>query len=263
MGTRTVAGGTKRYTSMFGKRRSHLLTGVILLAASVLISVVSFVSSNPAPFIALGIACAILGLITLTLPDELKTAPAMNVLLSSAVLAIDSSLQGLSEAKTNGAPSAIYLPPGPDGIVYAYLPLGSSVADIGKMQSAPTKLGGSESGVRVVPIGAEVTHIPEISESQDDAPISLTEGLENVLVDSSDLCSSVNVIEVGEDLILELSGLKVRLDVAKNYSKYLGSIQASLAACVVAYSRKRPVVILSESLVRNNLFVRLKFWSAS
>jgi hypothetical protein len=266
-------------------RRNHSIVSIILIMGGLLIIGFSywiFAIPSSVPLVALGVACIILGATAAALPRQLTASPAMQMLLGSTALAIDSTLEeiindkqesGDGDPKSSNQDSAsgplklqdtIYLPPSREGTIYAYVPLQRidiTHLNFEEISKAPIAFRKGMSGVRILPIAAEIGKIPELSSNEEDrdnehSP-ALDEALEFILISSAELCSNLNIVEVGNELILEMIDIKVTVE-AKNYTRVLGSIPASIAACAIASVTRKPVIIQDETRNEKSLLVRFR-----
>jgi hypothetical protein len=262
--------------------KSNTLASIILIIGGSLISGTSYfmlsTETTQTSFVALGIACIMLGMMSAALPEKLLGSSSMKAILGSAMLAIDFTLQQVcripsectdskfedtSQSSVHDSPRrGVYLPPSEDGIIYAFVPFGKSVdqPDLSLMSSAPLEFDAKSYGMRVFPIGARIREINEVFGKEEAPEVSspmISESLEYVLVDSAEICSAINLIELESELILEIKDIKVQIQ-TKNYTQLLGSIPASLAACVIAAVRRQPVVIIDEINSDRTVLVRFR-----
>ena len=218
---------------------SYFNFGAAIGAFGAVVAYLSYFILYSVPFTALGVACVILGAATLTLPERPVPRGAVRGVIHASVLNVEALLEEF-DAKER----ATYMPPR-DGLAVAYVPLGSntSVPTPGDLSAAPRRLVSEIDGVpvlMVVPPGAELVRANELTEGS-----GLEDALEYVLVEVSELCSSVKAVTDQDRLVVELKGVKVKTEAAK-YLLCLGSIPASVAASTAAAVARRGLVFLSE-----------------
>ncbi len=63
-------------------------------------------------------------------------------------------------------------------------------------------------------------------------------------MDLTEICESVKVVE-GEDVVIEVRSPRSSIG-AHRFKKVLGSLEASMAACIVAAKLKLPIYVASE-----------------
>jgi hypothetical protein len=249
----------------FSSLESYRVVGAILGVAGVAMAALSVVitgnSSNG--FFALGLATILIGVTAFFLPRQIKASGAMNVMIEDAAISTDKILESVvvpyirnlsqqHEVHDNRTDRTLFLPPN-GSTIYAFVPVrdsNSEVQDLTKIRSAPFAGIASSfmqvEGVLVYPVGATLPNLPELKRSEGALPVSIQDALEFVLVDSTEVCSSLNSSEIGDTVIVELSGIKVNT-AGKSYPKFLGSIPASLAASVTTTIRAKPVSIVDET----------------
>jgi hypothetical protein len=263
---------------------------MVLSLAGIVILILSLAIFHNNGFAALGIATLLIGITAASLPRRIEASDAFQILTEDAALSTDrilesvlpsltnSKLGGLTQIETSDVKNGdkelslleqtVFLPP-KDGFVSAFVPIGNSKHAPDEMGSAPfaAALSGSQSiqslaGVRVYPVGASVPNIPALKNDGDGTSslISIQDALEFVLIESSGVCSTLNSSELGENIIVEMDGIKIKTTYP-SYLKYLGSIPSSLVASVIATIRNKPVSIVDETDTLDRKLVRLKLWS--
>jgi hypothetical protein len=272
----------------------YSFAATILVLAGAAILALSLLVYHSNGFAALGIAAILIGVTAASLPRKLEASGGMQVMIEDAAISTDRILasvlpyledskesrktQNLVDLETQIDKSpkeqeaqlgrTVFLPPN-GSIVRAFVPTKNSNArlDPSQMKSAPfagalstTSHPENLQGVLVYPVGATVPNIPELKTDQDSTTVSIQDALEFVLVESTELCTSLNSSEIGENVIVEMDGIKIKTQ-GKSYVKYLGSIPASLAAAVVATVKSKAVSIVDESDTLDRKLVRLKVWS--
>jgi hypothetical protein len=204
------------------------------------VAALSFAILISVPFTALGIACVILGLTLLWLPEQAVPAGAVRSVLEGATLTIEALLEEFDATE-----KAVYLPP-KAGLVTAFIPLKTNpeTPSVQAMLDAPRRVlteAGGKPGLLVIPPGAELVRATYPSEEP-----GLEGAVQYLLTEASELCSSAKLVESADQIILELKGIKVKTEAAR-YNLCLGSIPASLAACVVTAIKKRPLYLASQN----------------
>jgi hypothetical protein len=209
----------------------------------------SYFVAGVVPLTALGIACIILGFTTLSLPRHLGGGPALRAMLQGATLSVEAVL-GQSRVGR-----ATYLPPAGDGMVSAYIPLGSKATNLSleEMRRAPKSLvENDQSGLLVYPVGSQLSRIPEIKDG-----ISIEEGLKHILVESLNICSRVMTEENGNVIVVGMKDADTDAE-GQRYRDSLGSLPSSLAACVIATLQDKAVTLLEERRSGDRLIARFK-----
>jgi hypothetical protein len=241
----TLVGGQvlERLSRLDGQLREFASTKGTTLSALVLagfgtgLTLYSYLIVNIVPLVALGISCVILGFTAVSLPRYIGGGPGLRAMLQGATLGVEALLEQSTARK------ATYLPPSNGGAISAYVPISSETKtpSLSEMRSAPKNLVGSnQKGVLVYPVGSELTRIPEFQDG-----LSLEETLKYVLVESANICSRVMADETDSLIIVGMKDADVNIQ-GQRYLDSLGSLPASLAACVIAALHNRPVTLLEE-----------------
>jgi len=197
----------------------------------------SYFIANSVPLVALGISCVILGFTAVSLPRYIGGGPGLRAMLQGATLSVEALLEQFTVRR------ATYLPPHNGGAVSAYVPISpeTETPSLNEMRLTPKSLVYSEQkGVLVYPVGSELTRIPEVQDG-----LSLEETLRYVLVESANICSRVMAEETESLIIVGMKDADVNIQ-GQSYLNSLGSLPASLAACVIAVLRNKPVTLLEE-----------------
>ncbi len=267
-------------------QRGYQVVGAILGVAGIAIvalSVVIFRTPNDGLF-ALGLATILIGVTAAFLPRQIKASGAMQVMIEDAAISTDKILESVvlpylgspsqqekkkedEQEQENRTERTVFLPPN-GSTVYAFVPIkdgNSELLDLTKMKSAPFAGIASPTsqidGVLVYPVGATIPSLPELKRGESTTPLSIQDALEFVLIESTEVCSALSSSEIGETVIVEMDGIKVNT-AGKSYSKFLGSIPASLVASIVATIRAKPVSIVDETdSPDGKKLVRFKVWS--
>jgi hypothetical protein len=208
-----------------------------LASFGTVLALYSYFAVNLIPLVALGISCIVLGFTAVSLPRRTIGGSGMRAMLQGATL----SVEGLLEQCT--VRRATYLPPSEGGVISAYIPLGpqTDIPSLEEMRRAPRSLTADEQkGVLLYPIGSQLSRIPEFQDG-----LSLEERLRYILVDSSNICSSVVADDTGSHIVVGMRGADVTIQ-GQRYLASLGSLPSSLAACVIATLHDKPVTLLEE-----------------
>jgi hypothetical protein len=244
---------------------SYSSLGLAVVLAGIVIALISYFLIHSAPFISLGLASIIIGSSCFLLPTNVSGSSAMGALLESSILSTEDALSELSKeafalpilerstgfekSESDRGVSAIYLPQGRDHRAQVFLPLDSKVtrSQIELMQSAPGPIeffkGDRNRGIKIMPAGSRIGML--LQERIENHGLDLEDQLRKILIDSTELCSSLTMSETETEIVLDLENIQVSVD-APIYFKTLGSIPCSVAASVVASIRNQPLVILDE-----------------
>jgi len=229
----------------------YLSIGFCLIGFGSVLSAFSYFILTNTSLTALGLASIILGATAASLPEQLVPRNAVKAMLRGATLNIEALLE---EFEVKGG--ALYLPPR-DGSVSVYLPLASNPkpATIEAIRTAPRRvmtMAEGEPGLMVFPPAAELVRAAELGED-----IKLEEALRYLLVDVTELCSTVRASEVEDQIVLEMKNVKIGTE-APRYRALLGTIPSSLAACAIATVTKRGVCLLDETVYADLVKCRFK-----
>lgn len=241
--------------------------GLGLIVAGVIFAPFCYLVIYSIPLTMLGTASAIIGIVMLLTPHHLVPHQVVKALITGSTNNIEAILE-----EFNANHKAIYLPPR-EGRIYTYIPLliNPTVPTSREIEKAPrrviTHINGSP-GLIIYPPGSEVVKLAGLSEASDpqSALYNIESNLSYVLLDFTELVSGVKVnilkaqfIEPDKEsetefkkalksarINLELKGVKIQSETPR-FTRILGSLPLSIAACVVATATQRPVKILSES----------------
>jgi hypothetical protein len=265
---RHLVGLQQRGYSFLGETLS--LIGVILLILSAAV-----LKSNG--FAALGISAILIGITAMSLPKKIEASGSMKIMVEDAAISTDRILESnsaiLAPPSEDGGSlleRTVFLPP-IGGVVQAFVPSSSiktTGVDLDLIRSAP--FGGAFSslskeklppGVLVYPVGATIPSLPELKVNEDDVDVipPIQNALPFVLVEVAELCTAVNSSEIGENIIVELEGVK-KIPLGKAYETYLGSVPASLVATTIATVRGKAVSIVEETDTPTRKVLSIKVW---
>ena len=192
------------------------------------------------PFVALGIACVIIGANLVLLPDNPVPTHQIRAMMEGACVNIEALLEEFDASER-----AVYLPPR-EGRVYAFVPLANGVGSgLYGFEKAPlrvlTEVSG-EPGWFLFPPGSEVVRLSVLSEDY-----GVEEALNYVMVDFLEAVQSVKTVEDGGRVVVELRVPRVSTDFPR-FQRVLGSVPCSLAGCVLASVLGRPVLFSDEEV---------------
>lgn len=234
--------------------------GVGLVGFGAILAPFSYFVLVNVPLTSLGLALAILGLVVLILPEYLVPHEVVRGMISGSVTNIEAMLEEFGATR-----KAIYLPPR-EGKVYAYVPLSGnpSYPEFSEIVNAPKRIISNldgHAGLFIYPPGTDVValsgvgrdeNIEEREEtdgnkerSMDDFLPEVENGISYCLVDFAELVSKVQVNFEENKVFLGMKNVKIEVE-APRFSRVLGSIPTSLAACVIAKVSKMPVKIVEE-----------------
>lgn len=229
-------------------RESYSLFGKVLIIFGIIVSFFFYVFYGNIPLTAIGIGAIIIGIAAIMLPEYPIPPATIRSLIESSALTIEAILEELKiESK------AVYLPPNES---YA-----SVVLPVKSFENLPYKeldrrnvflLIKNIPAIKFYPPGCTIVK----GISNDD--LSLSEALEKVLIDITEICSKVRVVETGENVVIELSN-PYRKEKLPYFSKNLGSLSSSLAALTVVTIKKLPLEIVKEEIQKNKIYVYLRY----
>jgi hypothetical protein len=224
--------------------------GYSLVGFGAIVSVVSYLVIQSVPLTALGLGSVMVGLAALLLPPKAIPTSLVKAMLQNSSTNIEAILE---EYDAHG--KAVYLPPR-DGYVTAFVPLKDvpvmEVAAAGDIPLRVLSAAGGTRGVTVFPPGSE---LPKAYEAYQEG--SFDDLLRLVLVDSTELASSVRTSREGDAVVIEITGPRVRPDLPR-FNRCLGSLPTSVAACTLSYKEGRRVVVEKEELAEGKVTAVLR-----
>lgn len=206
--------------------------GVSLTSFGSLFAYFSYFMMGNIPLTSLGVGCIILGLSILLTPPHPIPRRVVRALIESSVFNLEALLEEF-DVKGRG-----YYFLGGGGRVQVYVPISSDV----KPPPSTAELRGVVVEVEGTPY--LVFYPPASGLIESEGYGDLEAAISGVLVDLTELCSSVRVVR-GVDIMVEARGCRSRIG-AGRFKRVFGSIEACLAACVSAILLKRPVYVASE-----------------
>ncbi|MEM0075605.1 MAG: hypothetical protein QXV84_04570 [Conexivisphaerales archaeon] len=229
----------------------YISLGLSLISFGIVLASFSYFILLNTPLTALGIACVILGFTAASLPEHVVPRNAVKAMLRGAVLNIEALLEEFEVHE-----KAIYLAP-KDGLVTAFIPLKNNPkqASVDQIYKAPRRVvtqAGGEPGLIIFPPGAEIVRASEIAEA------SLEQAIQYILVEVTELCSSASVVENADSIVVDMKKVKVNTE-AERYSSSMGSIATSIAACIIAYVRKKAISLVSEEHYDSSITAKFSY----
>lgn len=244
--------------------------GAGLAGFGAILSAFSYFVLGSVPLTALGLAFCILGCVVLIFPEYLVPHQLVKGMISGATANIEATLEEFAATQ-----KAVYLPP-KEGKVYIFVPLSNnpSYPEFSKIADTPKRIISNidgHSGLFIYPPGSDVvvlsgvagereTKIEEEKENKDfflnDFLPQLENAISYLLVDFSEFCSKVQIGFKENRAILRMRNVKLNIEVPR-FTKVLGSLPASLAACAIAQITRTPVKIIEEK--QEGKWVRVVF----
>ena len=257
----------------------NTIVGLDFLTIGLVLSALGYIGVQSVPIAALGFAIAVIGALVLLIVPESVPQDAFRSLLKDSITNMEIILE-----ETQLQERAYFVPiktkDEPEGQVRAFIPLDSKPSSLAtsegasslntatlleNVNKAPRRFivnYGDLRGLLLVPPGNEIVRLAKVQEESE-----LEESLRSVLVDFSDLASSVLVVEEGnkveEDVnqgALNKSEIEqpkrdlVKIQIKKPalssespfFNECLGTPVSCVAACVVSAARGLPVKIIDE-----------------
>jgi hypothetical protein len=223
--------------------------GVDLVVVGFVVSGLGYVVAQSVPIAAFGFAVAVIGAMLLLLAPEPVPHDAYRALLSDSIRNVEMILE---ESDLHERAYFVRLE---DGEVRALVPLSTVKAAVGgesissatlrKLDKAPRRFVVNYHGLRglmLVPPGAQIVKLAKVEKGGD-----LEESLRSVLVEFSDLASSVLVVEDEGSNIARVQIAKPKLSSESPFfNNCLGSPVSCIAGCVATVVMGRPVRIADE-----------------
>lgn len=233
--------------------------GVALVGFGAILAGFSYLVIGSVPLTALGLAFAILGCVVLIFPEYLVPHQVVKGMISGSVANIEAILEEFAVTQ-----KAIYLPP-KNGKVYAFVPLSGnpSYPEVDEIVDAPKRVISNvdgHPGLFIYPPGSDVVALSGVVGEEGEKTEGIKEGknfsledflpqLENTigycLVDFSELVSKIQVNFEKNKVFLGMKNIKLDVE-APRFTRVLGSVPASLAACCIAQVTRMPVKIVEE-----------------
>jgi len=225
--------------------------GVGLVGFGAVLAPFSYFVLVSVPLTTLGLAFAILGLVMLILPEYLVPHEVVRGMISGSVANIEAVLEEFGATR-----KAIYLPPR-EGKVYAYIPLSGnpSYPEFSEIVNAPKRIISNvdgHPGLFIYPPGSDVAALSGVTgeENREEGMREIEAEVENsisyCIVDFAELASKVRINIEENKIFLAMKNVKIEVE-APRFTRVLGSVPVSLAACVVAKASRMSVRIVVES----------------
>ncbi len=201
-------------------------------------------------FTALGIACIVLGATILITPSNPVPKGVIRAMVEESCINIEALLE-----EFNANEKATYLPPREER-VYAYIPLTKKKFRVKEMAKIPlrmiTNIKNSPALI-VFPPGSELIRLEGLSSES-----GLEASLSHVIVDLVEGAESVKAVRDGGYVIVDIFKSRVKTEFPR-FRRVLGSLNTSLAGCVLAASLGEPVSFEEESMDERGRRVRATF----
>lgn len=186
----------------------------------------------------------------LTPPHPIPRDAVVNMVKSSC-----GNVEALLEA-TGATKKAFYVPLR-DGGVVAYIPLkgggGVTFQDVAENAGRMVIRRGGSLGIVVVPPRVNYENPKPAVEPGED----VTGRLSHVLVEAYEVAESVNSVQSGDVVVVEIYRPKVDLDYPR-FNVVMGSLPSCIAAQTIASAALKPVQIVEERRMGNRLSLRLR-----
>jgi hypothetical protein len=226
---------------------AFMITGTALMVIMAIVSSLGYEVAKSVPIASFGAAVAIIGALIFLLVPEPVPQDAYKALLNDAVRNVAIILE------ERAAHERAYFFQTEDGEIRAFIPITQSgeranelsLPALLRLGKAPVRIVvdfGDLRGLSLIPPGAQLVKLARVEKGA-----SLEEAVRSVLVEFSDLASSV--------LVLEEEGSKVmKIQIGKptvtwdspSVSNCLGSSVSCIAGCVAAVVKGQPVRIVEE-----------------
>lgn len=227
-------------------RAPHMLGYALVAFGAAAAGFFWFMMDN-VPMTALGIGMAVVGSSLAMTPSSPTPSATVRRMLEGSLVNMEALLEELDVSR-----KGFYMP-GKDGSVQVFAPMGNSNADDSDYQKPPpldahvegliTKADGRQFLVVFPPAYSLMKNRDQEADGSGKADL---EGvLSEVLVEETGLADSVRATELRLTAIVEISSPKSKAG-AGRVRQVMGSLEAGIAAAVVAQSRKRAVSIESE-----------------
>ena len=203
------------------------------MAFGAVIALFSYFILSNVPLTALGIGIIIIGAVMALTPMHPIPKPAVKGVLEGAMLSLEGLLEELDLSEKG------YYIAHDDGLVYVYVP--ASKAEPPNPPSSRPK--GLVVEFRGQPYLVLIPPASAIAREYSSA--SLDDLISTVLVDLTELCSGVRVVRGAGYIRVELKKPRGR-EAPSRFKRVLGSLEASIVACLAALIIKRPIYISSE-----------------
>ncbi len=226
----------------------NTVVGVDLLVVGFILAPLGYILAQSVPIAALGFALTVIGALLLLLVPEPVPQDAYKALLSDSIRNVEIILE------ESDLHERAYFMQLEDREIRALIPLtalkaasGESIpsATLRELDKAPRRFIVDYHGLRglmLIPPGAEIVKLAKVEKGGD-----LEESLRSVLVEFSDLASSVLAVEEEGSKLVRVQIAKPKLESQSPFfNNCLGSPVSCIAACVATVVRGQPVRIVDE-----------------
>jgi len=240
----------------------NTVIGIGLLIIGFIVSSLGYVHAHNVPVAAFGFAVYIMGAMILLLVPEPVPRDAYQALLNDAIRNVELILE------ESALREKAYFLQTEDGEIRTFIPTsqpdknneaeGLSSSTLLQIKNAPFGLVadyGDLRGLLLIPPGAQLVKLAGVEKGAD-----LEKALRSVLIEFSDLASSVLALEEGESKIMKIEiGKPTVTWESPSFKSCLGSTVSCIAGCVATVVKGQPVRIVDEkfdpALVRLSLKV--------
>jgi hypothetical protein len=225
------------------------IVGIDFLVVGFIVSGLGYTLAQSVPIAAFGFALAVIGALLLLLVPEPVPQDAYRALLSDSIRNVEIILE------ESDLHERAYFMQLEDGEIRALIPLSTLAAAGGggsltsatlrELDKAPRRFVIDYHGLRglmLIPPGAQIVKLAKVERGGD-----LEEALRSVLVEFSDLASSVLAVEEEGSKIARVQIAKPKLtSESPSFNNCLGSPVSCIAGCVAAVVKGEPVRIVDE-----------------
>lgn len=234
-------------------RNINSTLGFALITFGLLFTIFNYLITLSTPLIATGIAIIIIGLALSLLPDYSITKKTIQSILNGSMLNIEAILEQLDIKE-----KAVFIPT-EDNKIVAYIPLTTNPhpPKVEQYFKAPRTIitkAGENFALMIYPPASDLIKTEELEKSD------LENALNYILCELTELCGSVKVVNKGDEIVLEISGIKSRTEAAR-YKLSFGSLPVSLASCAIASLKKKATSLIEEKGDLKKTIARIKIYN--
>ena len=226
----------------------NTVVGIDLLVVGFIVAGLGYTLAQSVPIAALGFALAVIGALLVLLVPEPVPQDAYRALLSDSIRNVEIILE------ESDLHERAYFMQLEDGETRALIPLSApnaagggsiSSAALRELDKAPRRFIVDYHGLRglmLIPPGAQIVKLAKVEKGGD-----LEESLRSVLVEFSDLASTVLTVEEEGSNVVRVQIAKPKLvSESPFFNNCLGSPVSCIAACVATVVKGQPVRIVDE-----------------
>ena len=227
----------------------NTIVGIDLLVVGFIVSGLGYILAQSVPIAAFGFALAVIGALLLLLVPEPVPQDAYRALLSDSIRNVEIVLE------ESDLHERAYFMQLEDGEIRALVPLSTVKAAVGgesisaatlrELDKAPRRFIIDYHGLRglmLIPPGSQIVKLAKVERGGD-----LEESLRSVLVEFSDLASSVLAVEEEGSKVVRVQIAKPKLtSESPFFNNCLGSPVSCIASCVATVVKGQPVRIVDE-----------------